>query len=83
VALEQTEGISEQVARRIYKPKRGEMIGGWRKLLYEELHNLYSPQNIKRMFKSRWERYVARAGKKKRMHGFDGKFRRKEAIRKF
>jgi hypothetical protein len=27
--------------RRIFGPKRDEVIGGWRKLHYEELHNLY------------------------------------------
>jgi hypothetical protein len=35
--------------RRIFEPKRGEMAGGWRKLLNEELHNLYSSPNIIRM----------------------------------
>jgi hypothetical protein len=29
------------VLRRIFRPKRDEMIGGWRKLYNEELHNLY------------------------------------------
>jgi hypothetical protein len=36
-------------------PKRDEIIGGWRKLQNEELHNLYSSPNIRviRMNKSR------------------------------
>ncbi|PNF33394.1 hypothetical protein B7P43_G04169, partial [Cryptotermes secundus] len=28
--------------RRIFRPKRGEVTGGWRKMHNEELHNLYS-----------------------------------------
>jgi hypothetical protein len=41
------------VLKRILGPKRDEIIGGWRKLYNEELHNLYfSPSKI-RMNKSR------------------------------
>jgi hypothetical protein len=46
------------VLRRIFDPKRDEMTGDWGKLYSEELHNLYSLQNIIRMIKSRrmrWE----------------------------
>jgi hypothetical protein len=32
--------------RRIFGPKRDEVTGGWRKLLNEELHGLYSSPNI-------------------------------------
>jgi hypothetical protein len=32
--------------RRIFGPKRDEMVGGWRKLHNEELHNLYSSASI-------------------------------------
>jgi hypothetical protein len=42
-----------RVLRRIFRPKRDEVTGGWRKLLNEELHNLYSSPNIIRMIKSR------------------------------
>jgi hypothetical protein len=35
--------------RRISGPKRNEMLGGWRKLHIEELHNLYSSPSIIRM----------------------------------
>jgi hypothetical protein len=41
------------VLRRIFGPKRDEVIGGWRKLHNEELHNLYSSPNVIRMIKSR------------------------------
>jgi hypothetical protein len=30
----------------IFGPKRDEVLGGWRKLHSEELHNLYSSKNI-------------------------------------
>jgi hypothetical protein len=43
---------------RIFGPKRDEVPGGWRKLYNEELHNLYSPQNVIRMNKSRRLRWV-------------------------
>jgi hypothetical protein len=40
-------GVSENRAlRRIFGPKRNEVIGGWRKLHNEELHDLYSSPNI-------------------------------------
>jgi hypothetical protein len=50
---------------RIFGPKKDEIIGGWRKLHNEELHNLYSPPNIITMIKSRkicWAEYAARIG---------------------
>jgi hypothetical protein len=43
--------------RRIFGPKRDEVIGGWRKLHNEELHNFYSSPNIIRTIMSmrmRW-----------------------------
>jgi hypothetical protein len=45
------------VLRRIFGPKRDEILGGWK------LHNLYSLPNAIRMIKSmmiRWVRHVAR-----------------------
>jgi hypothetical protein len=45
-----------------------EVIGGWRKLHDEELHNLYSSPSIIRMMKSRrmrWAGHVARMGEKR------------------
>jgi hypothetical protein len=41
------------------------VAGGWRRLLNEELHNLYASPNIIRMIKSRrirWAVHVARMG---------------------
>jgi hypothetical protein len=46
------------VLRRMFAPKRDEVMVGWRKLHNEELHNLYSSPSIIRMIKSRrlrWE----------------------------
>jgi hypothetical protein len=54
--------------RKIFGLKRGEVMGGWRKLHNEELHNLYSPQSIIRMInpgRMRWAGHVARMGEKK------------------
>jgi hypothetical protein len=35
-----------RVLRRIFGSKRDEMVGGWRKLHNEELHNFYSSPHI-------------------------------------
>jgi hypothetical protein len=40
-----------RVLRRIYRPKRDEVTGEWRKLNSEELHILYSSPNIVRQIK--------------------------------
>jgi hypothetical protein len=46
----QTVGVFEnRVLQRIPGPKTNEIIGGWRKLHKEEIHNLYSSPNIIRM----------------------------------
>jgi hypothetical protein len=47
-----------RVLRRIFGPKRDEVMGDLRKLHNEELHNLYFSPNVIRMIKSRrmrWE----------------------------
>jgi hypothetical protein len=49
----------------IFGPKRDEVRGGWRKLLNEELHDLYSSPIIIIMMKSkviRWTGHVERMG---------------------
>jgi hypothetical protein len=59
--------FENRVLRRIFGPKRDEVIGGWRKLHNEELHNLYCSPNMIRMIKSgriRWTGNVARMGAK-------------------
>jgi len=55
------------VLRRIFGPRRDEVTGEWRRLLNEELNNLYSSPNIVRVIKSRrmrWAGHVARMGEK-------------------
>jgi hypothetical protein len=60
--------VSENRVLRIFGPKRDGVIGGWRKLHNEELHNFYSSPSIIRIIKSRrmrWAGHVARMGKKR------------------
>jgi hypothetical protein len=45
--------FENRVLRRIFGPKRDEVIGGWKKLHNEELHNLYSSPGVIRMIKSK------------------------------
>jgi hypothetical protein len=47
----QINGVREQVLRRIFGCKRGIVMGGWRKLHNEILHNSYSSPNIIRVIK--------------------------------
>jgi hypothetical protein len=54
--------FENRVLSKMYGPKRDEVMGDWRKLHNEELHNLYSSTNIIRMIKSRrmrWAGHVA------------------------
>jgi hypothetical protein len=54
--------FENRVLRRIFGPKRDEVIGAWRKLHNEELHNLYSFPGVFGMVKSRrvrWAGHIA------------------------
>jgi hypothetical protein len=56
------------VLRRIFGPKRDGVMGGWRKLHNEELHDLYSLPSIVRIMKlrrMRWAGNVAQMGEKR------------------
>jgi hypothetical protein len=44
--------FEDRVLRRIFGPKRDEVMGGYRKLHNKELHNLYSSPSMIRMMKS-------------------------------
>jgi hypothetical protein len=60
--------FENRVLRRIFGPKRDDVLGNWRKLHNEELHNVYSLPNIIRMIKSkrmRWAGHVAQMGVKR------------------
>jgi hypothetical protein len=57
--------FENRVLRRIFGPKRDEVIGGWRKLHNEELHGLYSSPSIIKVIKARrmrWAGHVAHMG---------------------
>jgi hypothetical protein len=45
--------FENRVLRRIFRPKRDEVAGEWRKLHNEELHDLYSSPSIIRIIKAR------------------------------
>jgi hypothetical protein len=57
--------FEKRVLRRIFRPKRDEVTGEWRKLHNEDL---YSSHNIVRVIKSRtmtWAGHVARMGERR------------------
>ena len=75
-AVEEKEGthfmvtiiFPDMMLRRIFGPKRDEVIKEWRKLHNEELFDQYSLPNIVRVTKSRrmrWAGHVARIGEKR------------------
>jgi hypothetical protein len=60
--------FENRVLRRMFGPKRDEVMGEWRKLHNKELHDLYSSPIIIRIIKSRrmrWAGHVARMGEKR------------------
>jgi len=68
--------LENKVLRRIFGPKRDEMIGEWRKLHSDELNDLYSSPNIVQLIKSRmrWVGHVAHMGERRGIdRGFVGK----------
>jgi hypothetical protein len=64
--------------------KKGEIIGGWRKLHSEELQNVYSSSNFIRLITSRrirWVGSVARIEEEECIQGFRENSRKKETTR--
>jgi hypothetical protein len=49
--------FDNRVLKRMFGLKWEEVVGGWRRLHNEELHNLYASRNIIRIIKSRWMRW--------------------------
>jgi len=64
--------FEESLLRKIFGPKREEVIGEWRRLHDDELHDLYSSPNNIRMIKSgrmRWAAgHVARMGERRGLY---------------
>jgi hypothetical protein len=59
--------FENRMLRRIFGPKRDEVMGEWRKLHNKELHDLYSSPSIIRIIKSRrmrWAGHVAQMGRR-------------------
>jgi hypothetical protein len=60
--------FENRVLRRVFGPKRDEVMGEWRKLHNEELRDLYSLPSIIRIIKSRrmrWAGHLARMREKR------------------
>jgi len=60
--------FENMVLRRIFGPRRDEVMGEWRRLHNEELNDFYSSPKIVRVIKSRkmrWAGHVARMGEEK------------------
>jgi hypothetical protein len=65
--------FENRVLRRIFRPKRDEATGEWRRLHNGELNDLYSSPSIIRVVKTRrmrWAEHVARMGKREMHTGF-------------
>jgi len=61
------------MVRRIFGHKREEVVGSWRRLHDEELHDLYASLNIIRVMKSRrmrWMGHVAHMRKMRNVYKF-------------
>jgi hypothetical protein len=62
-----------RVLRNVFRPKRDEVTGEWKRVRKEELYGLYSSPNIIRMIKPRrmrWVGNVAHMGDRRGVQGF-------------
>jgi hypothetical protein len=65
--------FENRMLRRIFGPKRDEVMGEWRKLHNEELRDLYSSPSIIRIItlrRTRWAGHVAQMGEKRNAYRF-------------
>jgi hypothetical protein len=65
--------FENRLLRKIFGPKRDEVIGGWRKLDNEKLRNLYPSPSIIRIMKLRrirWAGHLACMGRRGMHIGF-------------
>jgi hypothetical protein len=62
--------FENKVLRRIFRPKRDEVTGEWRKLHNKELHNLYSSPDIRQVKsrRMRWAGHVVRMGEERKVY---------------
>jgi hypothetical protein len=78
--------FESKVLRRVFGLKRDEVIGDWRKLHNEKLHNLYSSPSIIGMIKSRsikWAGHAARRGRRNAYRILVGKPERKKPLGRY
>jgi hypothetical protein len=62
------EAVENRVLKKIFGPKRVQVMGGWRNLHNKELHDLYSLASIIRMIKlrrMRWAGHLAQMVEKR------------------
>jgi hypothetical protein len=68
--------FENRVLRKMFRHNRDEVTGQWRRLHSEELHDLYTLQNIIRVNKSRRMRFGGACsmygGEERHMQGFGG-----------
>jgi hypothetical protein len=79
-------GFENRVLRRIFRPKRNEVTGEWKRLHNKELYGLYSSPDIIRGIKSRrmiWAEHVTRMGERRGAYKvLVGKTKRSRSIRR-
>jgi len=62
--------FEKRIFRRVFGPKREEVVGYWRRLHNEELHNLYTSPDIRLIKSSRtmWVAHLALVGEMRNVY---------------